>query len=235
MSFIVFDLVLYNGQWSNNVKHGHCKHFVTYRNYYVPQLSTKILPYTPPPASSAKTSFLQKFVNLTDAVKKYDYPGHTTVEAILKEAQLLSGCFFSGRWEQDLLSTGSLFYFHRLFCLRFNGKKQSKWLDCNDKDDLKVTYFDCRTASHFSVKWEKQEAVEYGIWNIGCVASAKPQKTTSTAQVPNTEPDNLENLHKEHENPHLQRLPDLTRKIRSKIVFNESSEHEHVFIDVKDG
>jgi hypothetical protein len=194
------------------LKHGHCKHFLTYRNYYVPKVSTELLP-VPTPSSSKS-----EFVNFAGSAKtKYDYPGHTTVEAILEEAQLLSGCFFSGHWEHDLLSTGSLFYFHRLFCLRFNGKKQSNWLDCekrNDKDDLKVTYFDCRTSSHVSVKWEKQEDVEHGIWNMGCVVSAQDEKD---------------------EKPHLQRLPDLTRKIRSTIVFNESSEHSDVFIDVKDG
>ena len=125
VSLIVFDLVLYNGQWSNNVKHGKCKHFLTYRNYYVPKVSTELLP-VPTPSSSKS-----EFVNFAGSAKtKYDYPGHTTLEAILEEAQLLSGCFFSGHWEHDLLSTGSLFYFHRLFCLRFNGKKQSNWLDC---------------------------------------------------------------------------------------------------------
>ncbi len=238
MNFIVFDLVLYNGQWKNNEKHGLCKHFLTYRNYYVPKLSTELLPIPDRPTHPTPSSSKSEFANFAGSAKtKYDYPGHTTVEAILEEAQLLSGCFFSGYWEHDLLSTGSLFYFHRLFCLRFNGKKQSKWLDCNDKEDLKVTYFDCRTASHVSVKWEQQEAVEYGIWNMGCVASAKQKKTkkNATALVPNTEPDNSENLHKEHEKPQLRRLPNLTRKMRSTIVFNESSEHPEVFIDVKDG
>jgi hypothetical protein len=225
ISFIVFDLVLYKGHWIKNVKHGDCKHFLTYRNYYVPKVSTDT-----PTHSSPKPEFVD-FAGSARLRSKYDYPGHTTVEAILKEAQLLSGCFFSGHWENDLLSRGSLFYFHRLFCLRFNGKKQSNWLDCerrvHDDPDFKVMYFDCRTASHFSVKWEEQKDVEHGIWNMGCVVSAKRR-----AKAEKVEKDKKD---EKDEKPQLRRLPDLTRKIRSTIVFNESSEHSDAFIDVKDG
>ena len=235
MNFIVFDLVLYNGQWKNNEKHGLCKHFLTYRNYYVPKLSTELLPIPDRPTHPTPSSSKSEFANFAGSAKtKYDYPGHTTVEAILEEAQLLSGCFFSGHWENDLLSRGSLFYFHRLFCLRFNGKKQSNWLDCerrgNDDPDFKVTYFDCRTASHFSVKWEEQKDVEHGIWNLGCVVSAKGR-----AAAEKDEKDEKKKGEKTDEKPQLRRLPDLTRKIRSTIVFNESSEHSDAFIDVKDG
>ena len=231
MKIIVFDLVLYHGHWSENLKHGRCEHFITYRNYYVTKLATSL-------AEEKKNHKLtNQFPNASVSLNKYEYPGHTTVEAILKEAQLLSGCFFSGHWEKDYLSRGSLFYFHRLFCLHFNGEvpepdfppssgiaentesgsessskngeaaksntsSNKKWLDGE------VTYFDCRTASHFTVTLDNEEDVVNGVWNMGCLPTEKGK---------------------------LRRLPQLTKQIRSNIDFNKLFDKQDSFIDVKDG
>jgi hypothetical protein len=231
---IVFDLVLYHGQWSKNLKHGRCEHFITYRNYYVPKLANSL-----PEEQSKHHTVINQFASATGvgSLKKYDYPGHTTEEAILKEAQLLSGCFFSGHWDKDNLSRGSLFYFHRLFCLHFNGEasegfpviaetedsatrerrsesssrngqitqsqtsSKKKWLDGE------VTYFDCRTASYFTVTLDKEEDVVNGVWNMGCLPV----------------------------DGKLRRLPQLTKQIRSNIKFNKLFEKQDLFIDIKDG
>jgi hypothetical protein len=234
---IVFDLVLYHGQWSKNLKHGRCEHFITYRNYYVPKLANSL----PEEQSNITQAVRNQIASATGSLKIYDYPGHTTEEAILKEAQLLSGCFFSGHWERDNLSRGSLFYFHRLFCLRYDGEvptpepeslppviaetadsaperrsessrtnveatksetsSKNKWLHGE------VTYFDCRTASYFSVTLDKEEDVVNGVWNMGCLPVEGK----------------------------LRRLPQLTKQIRSNIKFNKLFEKQDLFIDVKDG
>jgi hypothetical protein len=240
---IVFDLVLYHGQWSKNLKHGRCEHFITYRNYYVPKLANSL-----PEEQSKHHTVINQIASATGSLKKYDYPGHTTEEAILKEAQLLSGCFFSGHWERDNLSRGSLFYFHRLFCLRFNGEVPTPEPEClfpviaetadsaperrsessrrrsesssrngevtksetsskNKWLDGEVTYFDCRTASYFTVTLDKEEDVVNGVWNMGCLPVEGK----------------------------LRRLPHLTKQIRSNIKFNKLFEKQDLFIDVKDG
>jgi hypothetical protein len=71
----------------------------------------------------AATNYFRDFRHNLHAVKT------TTLDDILKEAQLLSGCFFIGEWHNDYLSQGSLFYFHRFFCLhckRFNPKSSTE-------------------------------------------------------------------------------------------------------------
>jgi hypothetical protein len=71
----------------------------------------------------AATNYFRDFRHNLHAVKT------TTLDDILREAQLLSGCFFSGEWYNDHLSQGSLFYFHRFFCLhckRVNPKPSSE-------------------------------------------------------------------------------------------------------------
>ena len=112
---IVFDLVLYHGRWNENKKHGLCEHFVTYRNYYVPALA-ETFEENKDSMYLAATNYFRDFRHNLHAVKT------TTLDAIVKEAQLLSGCFFSGEWHKDLLSQGSLFYFHRFFCLHCKRK-----------------------------------------------------------------------------------------------------------------
>jgi hypothetical protein len=208
---IVFDLVLYKGQFKLNKKDEECEHFLTYRNYYVPVFRNTTESNLERGKSSGASAIYDK----------YHYPGHTTVDFILRKAQLLSGCFFTGKWKEDYLSQGSLFYFHRLFCLRFKGAESHsgdskpicrRWLDSGE-----VMYFDCRTASYFSVPWVVEEDVDKwnGIWNMGCIKEGADDSLKSNDQ--------------------LRRLPDLTKKIRSGIKFKRLFEHEDFFIDIKDG
>lgn len=158
VSLLVFDLVLYQGQWVEGKKDGDCKHFLCYRNCYFPE-------YDKLEQKEDELNFLSRFGTT---------PGRTTVDDILRNAQLLSGCFFSGRLNQDSLCQGSLFYFHRRFCLLFeanssNDEKNQKWLDG------KVTYVDCSSGSSFSEMWvptptdKKKKAIHTrGIWGMGC-------------------------------------------------------------------
>jgi hypothetical protein len=157
VSLLVFDLVLYQGQWVEGKKDGDCKHFLCYRNCYFP----KYVDYKPEQKED-DYNFLSRLGNI---------PGRTTVDDILRNAQLLSGCFFSGRLNQDNLCSGSLFYFHRRFCLLFegNGSNDQKWLEG------KVTYVDCSSGSSFSEVWvptptdKKKKAIHTrGIWGMGC-------------------------------------------------------------------
>ncbi len=156
VSLLVFDLVLYQGHWQGGKKHGDCKHFLCYRNCYFPE-------YDKPEEERKQFSF--------DFSRLGNTPGRTSVDDILRNAQLLSGCFFSGKWNQDNLCSGSLFYFHRRFCLLFEGNNSigQKWLEG------RVTYVDCSSGSSFSEVWVptpmgKQKKVIHtrGIWGMGC-------------------------------------------------------------------
>jgi hypothetical protein len=260
---LVFDLVLYHGRLNENRKSGLCRHFVTYRNYYVPKVATN--------AIGEKEN---KALSTIGGIKNKVDAGRTTLEDILKEAQLLSGSFFSGEWNEDLLCEGSLFYFHRYFCLHFTrkGKDADSHLETSDgaasvpevanaegssagspsdavvqKDGgetQKITwlggdvmYFDCSTGSHFEGEWTEEKYIN-GIWNLGCVGVSQDSSTNSHLNL-SFKNFNFPGMGKSIP-VKVQRLPKLTthKQIRSSIIYgkkkkDETSEAEH--IDVKDG
>jgi hypothetical protein len=162
VSVLVFDLVLHQGQWKEGKKHGRCKHFLCYRNFYLPDLAqnTDAANGKSQIPKSLKMSFLSARA------------GRTTIDEILKSAQFLSGSFFSGQFHEDNLFSGSLFYFHRRFCLLFENNsdheaeedKRSKWLQGH------VTYVDCCSGSSFSELWEQctNLALLQNVWGMGC-------------------------------------------------------------------
>lgn len=157
---IVLDLVLYKGKWFNGRKQGTCRFFLCYRNYCLPRFST-----------------IKKESNGFDT-RLHLSSGSSRLSAndILRSSQFLSGCFFTGAFGEgnfcDLLSYGSLFYYHKRFCLicekpQASSENQHNWLLGN------VKYFDCITGSSFTSEWkaaENQKLYE-GIWSMGSVYS----------------------------------------------------------------
>jgi hypothetical protein len=179
---IVLDLVLYKGKWFNGRKQGTCRFFLCYRNYCLPRFST-----------------IKKESNGFDT-RLHLSSGRSRLSAndILRSSQFLSGCFFTGAFGKgnfcDLLSYGSLFYYHKRFCLicekpQNSSEEQHNWLLGN------VKYFDCITGSSFTSEWkaasslttesesksaasEKKNAAENqklyeGIWSMGSVYTSE--------------------------------------------------------------
>jgi hypothetical protein len=195
---IVLDLVLYRGKWFNGRKQGTCRFFLCYRNYCLPRF--------PKPIVQNKSNVFDTRLHL--------HSGSSRLSAndILRSSQFLSGCFFTGAFGEgnfcDLLSYGSLFYYHKRFCLicekpQKSFENQHNWLIGN------VKYFDCITGSSFtsewkaassltteseskSAKWEKKNAAENkklyeGIWSMGSVYTSEGAE----------DPDDPDSLHGE--------------------------------------
>jgi hypothetical protein len=200
-NILVFDLVLYVGCWTEDQKHGICKHFLTYRNYYIPKC---------PSAASDYVSSTEKLTSYID--EALFEPGRTTVDEILRDAQFLSGCFFTGKFRKNVLVSGSMFYYHRMFCLHFSvenepessdqskDEKPCKWLEGD------VTYHDCSSSCSFTASWKKDSA-KSGIWNMGHVSQTEKNDLFSP------------------------RLPKFNNRVRSGITFPKQASH----IDLKDG
>jgi hypothetical protein len=161
---IVLDLVLYKGRWSEGKKQGTCRFFLCYRNYCLPKFST---------SDTNKTKFFSHIPTSGSS--------GLSANGILRSSQFLSGCFFSGEFGDDLLSYGSLFYYHKRFCLTCEKQpQQSSDAECQQWLLGSVKYFDCITGSSFTAEWEatkvEDENLYEGIWNMGSVhADAKEE------------------------------------------------------------
>ncbi len=180
---IVLDLVLYKGKWFNGRKQGTCRFFLCYRNYCLPKFSKTII---------------EEESNVFQLHYKHSGSSRLSVNDILRSSQFLSGCFFTGAFGKgnfcDVLSYGSLFYYHKGFCLicekpQNSSEEQHNWLLGN------VKYFDCITGSSFTSEWkaasslttesewksaerEKKNAAENqklyeGIWSMGSVYTSE--------------------------------------------------------------
>ena len=156
VSVLVFDLVLFKGQWDKGIKDGRCQYFFCYRNCYFPNPLVSF--YGTDEKNQAQSSSSLNFGFL-----HRNSDGTTKVEGILQHAQFLSGCVFSGKWYRNNLSVGSLFCFHRHFCLVGNSSNH-KWLQGQ------VTYVDCNTGSSFTEEWQPlpSDDVVKGVWCMGC-------------------------------------------------------------------
>ena len=174
VSVLVFDLVLHQGQWREGKKHGACKHFLCYRNCFFDQAKND---------GSQNGNDRFRFLSAQRA-------GRTTIDEILKNAQFLSGSFFSGQFLDDSLFGGSLFYFHRRFCLLFENnsyhqaetEKTKKWLEGN------VTYVDCCSGSSFSEQWKQctSDKLMRNTWTMGCNLEKEECFYRSNYRVPST-------------------------------------------------
>jgi hypothetical protein len=163
---IVLDLVLYRGRWFDGRKQGTCKFFLCYRNHCLPRFSAK----------KASSFFATHHIPNSRSSR-------LSANDILRSSQFLSGCFFTGAFGEgtfhDLLSYGSLFYFHKRFCLICEKPQRPchNWLLGN------VKYFDCITGSSFTSEWkaasdhtvdwkvEEDNKLYEGIWCMGSVHS----------------------------------------------------------------